>query len=318
MTRETKIAFVGAGLMAREHARAFAAVPGTVLTGVFSRTRSKAEELAAEFGLPVVATSVDDLARATHADLVVVAVNEPSVSSVCTAVFAHPWKVLVEKPPGHDLATARGLLALAQDRRADVGVALNRRFFDSTQRLQSELNSHAGARFIQIFDQESPREAREYGHREPVLGNWMFANAIHMIDFLPILGRGEITDVTVNAPWLPDEPCCVAAHVTFSSGDHGSYQGVWEGPGPWAVAVSTPAARFEMRPLEKLFRQAAGSRTAEPVELPVNDASIKPGLLAQAQAAVDRARGGSSSLPTLATAVATMELIDRIFFPQRH
>jgi predicted dehydrogenase len=225
--------------------------------------------------------------------------------------------VLLEKPPGHDPATARSLLAMAAAGKADVRVALNRRFYESTTELSSELEESGETRFIQVLDQESPLEARACGHGELVLRNWMYANAIHMVDFLPIFGRGEITDVHVASRWIPDRPCCVVAHVGFSSGDHGSYHGVWEGPGPWAVAVNTVGARYEMRPVEQLTRQVAGSRRAEPVELPGGENGLKPGLLAQARAAVSLARGAETALPTLTTAIRTMELIERIYFPDR-
>ena len=41
-----RIAFVGAGGMAREHGRAFRDIPGVILSGIHSRTRAKAEALA--------------------------------------------------------------------------------------------------------------------------------------------------------------------------------------------------------------------------------------------------------------------------------
>ncbi len=48
MTQTCKVAFVGAGYMGTEHAKAFADVPGVELSGIFSRTRERAEKLAKE------------------------------------------------------------------------------------------------------------------------------------------------------------------------------------------------------------------------------------------------------------------------------
>ena len=47
--------------MAREHLRAFRDVPGVRLAGIHSRTRARAEALAAEFGVALVADSVAEL-----------------------------------------------------------------------------------------------------------------------------------------------------------------------------------------------------------------------------------------------------------------
>ena len=44
---DTRVAIVGAGAMAREHIRAFADVPRVTVCGIHSRTREKAEKLAA-------------------------------------------------------------------------------------------------------------------------------------------------------------------------------------------------------------------------------------------------------------------------------
>ena len=71
-----KIAFIGAGNMAREHIRAFADVPGVMLAGIHSRTRARAEELAAEYQVAGVYDSVAELYEQTRAELVVVTVFE--------------------------------------------------------------------------------------------------------------------------------------------------------------------------------------------------------------------------------------------------
>ena len=45
-----KVAFVGAGYMATEHMRAFASLPDVEIAGIYSRTRERAEKLAALYG----------------------------------------------------------------------------------------------------------------------------------------------------------------------------------------------------------------------------------------------------------------------------
>ncbi len=71
-----KIAIIGAGLMGREHSKVFAAIPGVELVGIFSRTRSKSEALASEFGIRRVCDSLEELFEHTKPDIAVIAVYE--------------------------------------------------------------------------------------------------------------------------------------------------------------------------------------------------------------------------------------------------
>ena len=56
-----RVAIVGAGNMGREHARAFARIPGVSVAGIASRTRARAEALASELGSPLVADEPGEL-----------------------------------------------------------------------------------------------------------------------------------------------------------------------------------------------------------------------------------------------------------------
>src|SRR5262245_61479646 len=127
-----KIALVGAGLMAGEHAKAFASLDNVKLVGVCGRTRARAEVLASAYGTRVF-DSVDAMYRETQADAVVVAVNELSMREVCIQCFKHPWTCLLEKPVGIDLVEAEGILAASRRSGVRSFVALNRRSYASTR-----------------------------------------------------------------------------------------------------------------------------------------------------------------------------------------
>ncbi len=85
MKDQLNVAIIGAGNMAAEHARAFADIPQVCLAGVHSRTRARAEALAEKYSIAGVYDSVDDLYRATRADLVIVTVFELSMKAVARA-----------------------------------------------------------------------------------------------------------------------------------------------------------------------------------------------------------------------------------------
>lgn len=313
--RPCKVALVGAGYMATEHARAFAAVPGVQLVGVQSRTRARAEALAQTHAIPVVADSIDELYERTKADLVVVTVVELSMNAVSRECFRLPWTILLEKPAGYTLADAESIAAAAGPASARTFVALNRRFYASTRAAVTDLADDSGRRLIKVQDQEAPTAALAAGQPPVVVENWMYANSVHVVDYFRIFGRGRITRVEPVVAWEPGAPWLVVTRVDFDSGDVGLYEALWDVPGPWAVNVTTRERRWELRPLEKAAIQRQGERRLQPLDDDPVDTAFKPGLRKQAEEAVRAALGVPHESVTLHDALQTMRLIDRVYAP---
>ncbi len=310
---QVEVAIIGAGNMAREHARAFADVPEVRLAGIHSRTRSRAEALAAEFMIGGVYDSIGSLYEKTRADLVVVTVFELAMNSVTKACFEYPWTVLMEKPPGYDLRDAQDICAAAMARKSKAYVALNRRFLSSTRAALEDVSGLPGTRFIKVQDQQDQAQALASGQPPIVVENWMYANSIHVIDYFKIFARGQVKRVDPVIPWDPRNPGIVVAKIEFDSGDMGLYEGIWSGPGPWAACVQTSEKRWEMRPLEQAAFQKRGERRLQPVAAHAWDQNFKPGFRLQAEKAVAAALGEPTDLPTLQEALETMTLVGDIF-----
>lgn len=308
-----RVAYVGAGAMIREHARAFADIPGVRQAGIWNRTRGKAERLAHEFGIEAVASSLAALYEQSVADLVVIAVYETAIRETVEACIGFPWTILMEKPVGLDLHEARAIEAQAASRKARVMVGLNRRALSSTRAALDDVAADPSPRFIHVQDQQSLALARRIGHAAPVIRNWMYANSIHLVDYLLAFGRGEIDSVEVISPWTPEDPGVVLAKVGFASGDLGLYEAQWRGPGPWACAVTTHRRRWEMRPLEKAAFQNLDERVLNAVEPAASDTRFKPGLRQQAEEVVRACRGFASRVPDLREGVRAMQLVQQIY-----
>jgi predicted dehydrogenase len=293
--------------------RAFADVPGVQVVGIHSRTRARAEALAQEFSISFVGDSVGELYERTHADLVVVTVVELSMNAVAKACFEFPWTVLLEKPAGYDLEDALSIHAAAGTRGRRVFVALNRRALSATLEVKTQLAEQAGARFIKVCDQQSQARALAGGQPPLVVANWMFANSIHMIDYFRQFARGAVKSVEPIRPYDAKAPDVVLLRVTFDSGDHGLYEGIWHAPGPWAVSVTTPDRRWELRPLEQGVTQRLGAGP-QPLDVHRWDADFKPGFRRQAEWAVAAARNGDAGgLATLSDALESMRLVHAMF-----
>lgn len=308
-----RVAFVGAGGMIREHIRSFMDVDEVELVGITNRTRGKAESLAAEFSIPLIAGSIDELYAKTNADLVVMAVYEPAIRETALQCFKYPWAVFMEKPIGLNLAEARDVAKSAGVAGLRVWVGLNRRALASTRAVLEDLASDSGPRFIHVQDQQSLETARAIGHQSSVVDNWMFANSIHLVDYISAFGRGAVAGIDIVEPYNSQKPGPVIAKLSFDSGDIALYEAIWNGPGPWACTVTTPRRRWELRPLERAVFQNAGERTLIPVEPDPQDTAFKPGFRVQAQNVIDAWRGLATHAPTIADAMVSTEMVARIY-----
>jgi len=307
-----KVAIVGAGYMAQEHAKAFSSLPDVQVVGVHSRTREKAVELASIYGAAIF-DSIEEMYSETKADIVVGAVPELSMAKVAKECFLYPWICLLEKPVGTDYQQAQEILAAANLAKVQCYVALNRRSYSATQIAISQLENDKSPRIINILDQQDMDVARALEHPEEVVQKWMFANSVHLVDYINVFARGKMVEIKIITPWNQISPGSVVAAIHFDSGDLALYQASWNGPGPWSVSVATSEQRLELRPLEKLTIQLHGSRSSTEQVVSPDDVNFKPGLLFQAKSVVARFRGHIVNLPTLSEANGSMYLVEQIY-----
>jgi predicted dehydrogenase len=301
--------------MAREHARAFQAIPGVRVTGIHSRTRPRAEALAQELGIEAVYDSIEELYDRTQAGLVVVAVSELSMKETGIRCLRYPWFILLEKPAGLTVPEVEELASAAAERnRTDLAVAFNRRHYSATRAVLEDLSGRPESRHIRVLDQESRAAAKAHGYPDAVIEKWMYTNSIHLIDYFRLFARGNVTRIENIIRWNPANPGAVLSTLQFDSGDVGVYEAVWDTPGPWAVSVNIPGTRWEMRPLERAAVQHLGQAPV-PFEVHEWDLSFKPGFRLQAEKAVQSRAGCATGLPTLADSLSTMRLVKQIYEP---
>ncbi|MBI3921353.1 MAG: Gfo/Idh/MocA family oxidoreductase [Armatimonadetes bacterium] len=114
-TKETvKVAVIGIGAFGELHARNLAALPEARLTALGNRTRSKAERLAAELGVPEVFTTVEELIDQQAAEALVIATRTDTHVPIALKALSAGMHVLVEKPVSEDLEEANDLLEISR------------------------------------------------------------------------------------------------------------------------------------------------------------------------------------------------------------
>jgi predicted dehydrogenase len=144
MTRKPyllQVAIVGAGEIARVHARAYGAQPERCqLIGVADIAMSRAEALAAEFGCQAYPDMVTMLDR-IQPDAVSVC-TPPAVHLQCTrAVIERGIPVLCEKPLSHNLRTAQEIATSAQRRRVLLMTAFCHRYHGPMMQLKKMIEA---------------------------------------------------------------------------------------------------------------------------------------------------------------------------------
>lgn len=312
--KKIKVAFIGAGPTTQAHIQAFKDIAEVELCGIYNRTIEKAQVLAQEFGIHYCADSIDALYQISKPDLVVVCVYEPAKREIMLKCIPHQIPILAEKPIGLDYNEAVEIHALAKQHQCPLWVALNRRCYASTREALGLLNEHhQERRMIEVCDQQDLNLARKLGHSEHVLQHWMYANSIHLMDYFTTFARGTLEKITILSPWHPASPGFVAAHLLFNSGDMGLYKAYWNGPGPWSCTVATQSLFLELKPLEQLRYQMAGSRawhTPEPSDV---DKQFKPGFRLQAQQAVYACLQKQHHLADINSALISTQFVHDIY-----
>lgn len=307
------VGIIGSGQMAREYCKVLQAHPLYDVVGLASRNATTSKTLCDEFKIKYHSRSINELCGLANIRLIVVAVSETSTAAVVEELIDKPQVVLVEKPFGLSLAESRRLLSKSRRRSSPIFVALNRRFYDSTKKLADELNEVEGSRMFLLQDQHDTLAARANGSDERTMNNWMFANAIHTVDLVNFLGRGNARVVKTTKTSSGPSSFVIEASISFTSGDKATYFSVWNSPGPWVLNVYTESVRMVMGPLEQLSRQPRGSRLLEEIVGPDSSTPLKPGLWNLVEELCKHWDGGEPSIPSPQDSYESMKLVASIF-----
>jgi predicted dehydrogenase len=185
-----KIAIVGTGNVARSNYVPFLARQEDVDIVYLSRTRAKAEALAAEFGGLVVDTPQELAAQ--QPDAVLVLTRETQRADAISALLEHRFRRLFFEKPlvarhgqenvcEEDFFTARDLLRRAHDAGTETAMVFNYRFFEQTQR----------ARRIAA--------EREFGNPLQVVAFSHYATWSHVIDLVHLFAGPVIAMAAVES-----------------------------------------------------------------------------------------------------------------------
>ena len=82
--------------------------------------------------------------------------------------------------------------------------------------------------------------------------NYMYANSIHLIDYINIFCRGKIIEISDVIKLKQNKSKYICKKILFSSGDCVLYTAIWRRSERWSVNINMSMLRLELKPLEEL------------------------------------------------------------------
>lgn len=194
--------------------------------------------------------------------------------------------ILTEKPGALYRCEFNRLDSLIAEKKADVLVAYNRRFYAAVSEARRIIETDGGVTSFNFEFTEWSHTIEPLQKAEGIKENWFLCNSTHVVDLAFFLGGKPAELCTFSSGslvWHPSSSVFSGAGIS-TSGALFSYQANWESAGRWSVEMLTKSHRLILRPMEKLQIQKRGSIAQEIAEIDYSlDSEHKPGLYVQTE-----------------------------------
>lgn len=315
-TSYLRVGVVGLGKMGRHHLQVLDDLPGCQVAGVADPSPAAAANVVT--GRPEVRRCRGhlELLEEVRPDAVFVLVPIGETFRVTADCLRAGIPVLVEKPAGLYAWQTRELARLARAARVPVMVGLNRRYYASVLEGREALLSAGPVHSVAVEAHEDVPSVRAGGRfPDEVVGRWVVANGIHVLDLVRFFGGDTCRVTAVQRRDAGPLDYCAAALIDFDGGGVGRVLVDTGAPGGHRFDVRGAGLTLTSEPglLTAVLRRGDG--TARRLEPDLLDQRYKPGLWRQDQAFLHAVReGGRAPFPAsdLDDAARTMELIERV------
>jgi UDP-N-acetyl-2-amino-2-deoxyglucuronate dehydrogenase len=221
---------VGAGMVARYHAAGIERAAGARLVAVCREDSARADEAAAQFGVPC-DTSLDALLARPEIDAICICTPSGQHAAQAIAAARAGKHVLVEKPMALTLADADAMIAACREAGVYLGVALQRRIDPVFQEVKSAIDAGGlgkltlGTISVPYLRQQSYYDSAAWRGTWALDGGGALMNqGIHLLDLL-VWYMGDATAVQASAATLAhaiEVEDCITASLQFANGALGA------------------------------------------------------------------------------------------------
>ena len=223
--RPTRIALVGCGAVtALRHLPALARRTDCHLAALVDANKSRAEQLAADFGAPHILTEYHDL-LSLGVDVAIVALPNYLHAPVSLELIKAGIHVLVEKPMALSAAECDAMVQAADARQVVLAVGLMRRFLHAGRfakwAIDSGLLGHIVSFDIRdgaVFDW--PLTSDFFFHAKMAGGGVLIDTGVHTLDQL-LWWLGDVKSFEYYDDYYGGVEADCELHITLQSGAHG-------------------------------------------------------------------------------------------------
>lgn len=309
MKKKINLFFFGAGYIIENHIRTAKHFSEFEMYGIKSRTFSKANNLKKKFKIKNCFTDYKDIkVPKNQKSIAVIGVSVESTYEVYKKIYNLFDICILEKPAGINLDEANKLFLQSKKSKTKIFVALNRRFYFSTQELLKKISKDESSRVVDIIDTQTPKLFKNRFSNK-VIKNWIFTNSIHVIDYINIVCRGHVKKIKTI---YKKKDKIKILEILFTSNDICIYKQFWNRPGPWSVSVSNNSGFYKLEPLEKLNFKEKNHISFEIEKKAKYDLKFKPGFYNMYRNLLLFMQRKQNNLVDLEKSLNLMKLINKI------
>ena len=144
----------------------------------------------------------------------------------------------------------------------------------------------------------------------------MYANSIHLIDFISVFARGKIIKIKKIKKYKKNKFHEVITKIYFSSKDEALYYCNWNSPGDWSLSVVQNKQRCELKPLEDLTYETINNKNRiirNKFLRDGKDNEYKPGFYLMVKDFENLIRGKDNTIVKFQEYFKTINLIKKIY-----
>ena len=288
ISKNNKVLLIGSGYMAREYLKVLSHLGNEVI--IIGRSESKINALINDYpNFEYFCGGINKFLEG-HSNIPEFAINAVSISELKNTsiqlINAGVKYLLLEKPGELTHSGLNEINIKSIECSTDVLIAYNRRFYSSISELKKQTEIDGGITSVHFEFTEWIHTIDPKMYDSEDLNKWIISNSSHVIDTaFSLIGIPNELCAFVGGKdaikWHPSGSIFTGSGISENNIPF-TYHSNWNGPGRWAIEVSTRKRRFYLKPMEKLFQQFKGSIAVEEIELDYDlDLNFKPGLYVQ-------------------------------------
>jgi predicted dehydrogenase len=306
ISRNNKIAIIGAGYMAEEYLKVLSKKK-IWCEAIYSTTLSKCERLKKKYKIRKIYQDFDELKNVQN---LIIAINDVSTLQTLKRLNLSKYKILCEKPVGVSFNETKKISLMIKKNKSNFFVGLNRRFYSSTINVTQLIKQNSGKRIIHIQDQQMQNTKNSFVNK-----NVMYCNSVHLIDYIMIFARGKLTKLNKIKNFKNKKFSEHTTKLIFSSKDEVLYNCNWNSPGAWSVNIIQNNQRCELNPLEDLMFEKFENKKRKRLSFKrlKIDKDFKPGIYNQVGEFLKMLKNKKNKLVKFEEYFETVKLIKKIY-----